>query len=115
MMNNMHLIIMRFDHMTSENNCNVKDDLVNQLIALNNKLNTLNPNWLHSEQARFGSAGTSREPLRRNQEASSEETRRHSLSCRPAPIFTTLPFLRCGSSQAIKNTSGSLASTLMTT
>ena len=38
--------------MTSENKCNVKDDLVNQLIALNNKLNTLSPALLHSEQAR---------------------------------------------------------------
>ena len=38
--------------MTSGNKCNVKDDLVNQLIALNNKLNTLSPALLHSEQAR---------------------------------------------------------------
>jgi hypothetical protein len=38
--------------MTSGNNCHVKDDLVNQLIALNNKLNTLSPTLLHSEQAR---------------------------------------------------------------
>jgi hypothetical protein len=38
--------------MTSRNKCNVKDDLVNQLIALNNKLNTLSPALLHSEQAR---------------------------------------------------------------
>ena len=30
----------------------MKDDLVNLLIALNNKLNTLSPSWLHSEQAR---------------------------------------------------------------
>ena len=51
-MNDMHLMIMRFDHMTSRNKCNVKDDLVNQLIALNNKLNTLSPALLHSEQAR---------------------------------------------------------------
>jgi len=38
--------------MTSENKCKVKDDLVNQLIALNNKLNTLSPALLHSQQAR---------------------------------------------------------------
>jgi hypothetical protein len=38
--------------MTPGNNCNVKDDLVNQLIALNNKLNTLSPALLRSEQAR---------------------------------------------------------------
>jgi hypothetical protein len=38
--------------MTWGNKCDVKDDLVNQLIALNNKLNTLSPALLHSEQAR---------------------------------------------------------------
>jgi hypothetical protein len=38
--------------MTSGNKCKVKDDLVNQLIALNNKLNTLSPAWLRSQQAR---------------------------------------------------------------
>ena len=38
--------------MTSGNKCKVKDDLVNQLIALNNKLNTLSPSFLHSQQAR---------------------------------------------------------------
>ena len=45
-------MIMRVDHMTSGNKCKVKDDLVNQLTALNNKLNTLSPSLLHSEQAR---------------------------------------------------------------
>ena len=30
----------------------MKDNLVNQLIALNNKVNTLSPGLLHSEQAR---------------------------------------------------------------
>lgn len=43
---------MRFDHMESGKNCTVKDDLVNQLIALNNKLNTLSPALLQSQQAR---------------------------------------------------------------
>ena len=38
--------------MTSADNCKVKDDLVNQLIALNNKLNTLSTELLHSAQAR---------------------------------------------------------------
>jgi hypothetical protein len=38
--------------MTSGNKCKVKDELVNQLIALNDKLNTLSPALLHSEQAR---------------------------------------------------------------
>ena len=51
-MNITHLRYMRFDRMTSGNKCKVKDDLVNQLIALNNKLNTLSPALLHSEQAR---------------------------------------------------------------
>ena len=43
---------MKVDHMPSVSKCSVKDDLVNQLIALNNKLNTLSPALLHSEQAR---------------------------------------------------------------
>jgi hypothetical protein len=38
--------------MISGNKCKVKDTLVNQLTALNNKLNTLSPTLLHSEQAR---------------------------------------------------------------
>jgi hypothetical protein len=38
--------------MTPGNKCKVKDGLVNQLIALNNKVNTLSPALLHSEQAR---------------------------------------------------------------
>jgi hypothetical protein len=38
--------------MASEPSCKVKDDLVNQLIALNGKLNTLSPSLLRSEQAR---------------------------------------------------------------
>ena len=45
-------MIKRINHMMTRNKCNVKDDLVNQLIALNNKLNTLSPALLHSEQAR---------------------------------------------------------------
>jgi hypothetical protein len=38
--------------MTSGSKCKLKDDLVNQLIALNSNLNTLSPAWLHSQQAR---------------------------------------------------------------
>lgn len=38
--------------MASENMCKVKDDLVNQLIVLNNKLNTLSTSFLHSQHAR---------------------------------------------------------------
>ena len=42
---------MRLD-MTSGKNCKVKDNLVNQLILLNNKLNSLNPSHVHDEKAR---------------------------------------------------------------
>jgi hypothetical protein len=38
--------------MTSQIKCNVKDDLVNLLTALNDELNTLSPSWLYGEQAR---------------------------------------------------------------
>jgi hypothetical protein len=38
--------------MASGKKCKVKDNLVNQLIALNDKLNTLSPDLLHTEQAR---------------------------------------------------------------
>jgi len=38
--------------MTLANKCKVKDGLVNQLIALNNKVNALSPDLLHSEQER---------------------------------------------------------------
>lgn len=38
--------------MTSRKKCKVKDDLVNQLIALNKKVDLLSPDLLHSEQAR---------------------------------------------------------------
>ena len=44
-------MIQRLD-MTSGKKCKVEDDLVNQLIALNNKVNTLSPHLLRSEQAR---------------------------------------------------------------
>jgi hypothetical protein len=37
--------------MTAEITCKVKDALVQELLALNNKLNTLSPDLLHSEEA----------------------------------------------------------------
>jgi hypothetical protein len=43
---------MGLDRATSGNKCKVKDDLVSQLNALNNKLNTLSTAFLHSRQAR---------------------------------------------------------------
>jgi hypothetical protein len=48
----MHPTVMRLDRMASVIKCKVKDDLVNQLIALNNRLNTLSPALLHSQEAR---------------------------------------------------------------
>ena len=44
--------IKGFNDMASVNKCKVEDNLVNQLIAWNNNLNTLSPAWLHSQQAR---------------------------------------------------------------
>lgn len=38
--------------MTSGNKCKVKDDLVNQLIALNNKVNTLSPALIEQKTER---------------------------------------------------------------
>jgi hypothetical protein len=38
--------------MTSGQKCAVKDNLVNQLILLNDKLNALNPGWERNEKAR---------------------------------------------------------------
>ena len=38
--------------MASRNKCKLKDDLLNRLMTLNNKLNILSTSWLHSEQAR---------------------------------------------------------------
>lgn len=38
--------------MSSGNKCKVKDDLVNRLIALNNKVNTLSPTFLPGQDAR---------------------------------------------------------------
>jgi hypothetical protein len=37
---------------TSSKSCKVKDALVKQLIALNDKLNTLSPGLVHGDQAR---------------------------------------------------------------
>ena len=45
-------VTYELNHMASTNKCKVKDSLVNRLIALNNKANTLSPALLHSEKAR---------------------------------------------------------------
>lgn len=39
--------------MKTGNRCEVQDDLISELTALSNKLNTLSPNWVHDEQKRM--------------------------------------------------------------
>ena len=73
--------------MTSENQCKVKDDLVNQLIALNDKLNTLSPALLHSEQAR--------QEVQQQRENLYVEIKRHRAKGhegKPCPAVQRLPF-----------------------
>jgi len=86
-MNDMDLMIIRIDHMTWTNKCNVKDDLVNQLIALNNKLNTLSPALLHSEQARA--------EVQERRESLYVEIKRHRAKGhkgKPCPAVQRLPY-----------------------
>ncbi len=83
----MHLIMLRLDHMTSGTQCQVKDDLVNQLIALNNKLNTLSPALLHTEQAR--------EKVQQQRENLYVEIKRHRAKGhggKPCPAAQRFPF-----------------------
>jgi hypothetical protein len=73
--------------MTSGNECQVKDDLVNQLIALNNKLNTLSPALLHGEQAR--------EEVQQQRENLYVEIKRHRAKGhqgKPCPAAQRFPF-----------------------
>ena len=73
--------------MTSGNQCQVKDDLVNQLIALNNKLNTLSPALLHSEQARA--------EVQERRESLYVDIKRHSAKGhegKPCPAAKRLPY-----------------------
>ena len=75
--------------MTSANQCPVKDDLVNQLIALNDKLNTLSPALLHSEQAR--------EEVQQQRENLYVEIKRHRAKGhqgKPCPAVRHFPFRR---------------------
>jgi hypothetical protein len=72
--------------MTSENQCQIKDDLVNQLIALNNKLNTLSPASLRSDQAR--------EEVQQQREKLYVEIKRHRAKGhegKPCPAVQRLP------------------------
>ena len=73
--------------MTSGNKCKVKDDLVNQLIALNNNLNTLCPAWLHSQQAR--------EAVQERRESLYVEIKRHRAKGhegKPCPAAQRVPY-----------------------
>ncbi len=75
--------------MTSVNQCQVKDGLVNQLIALNDKLNTLSPALLHSEQAR--------EEVQQQRENLYVEIKRHRAKGhqgKPCPAGQHFPFRR---------------------
>ena len=74
--------------MTSGKKCKVKDNLVNQLIALNNKLNTLSPDLLHSEQARA--------EVQEKRESLYVEIKRHRAKGhegKPCPAVQRFPFL----------------------
>ena len=73
--------------MTSGINCKVKDDLVNQLIALNDKLNTLSPALLHSQQART--------EVQERRESLYAEIKRHRAKGhegKPCPAAQRLPY-----------------------
>jgi hypothetical protein len=73
--------------MTSGNKCKVKDDLVNQLTALNNKLNTLSPSLLRSEQARA--------EVQERRESLYVEIKRHRAkghAGKPCPAAQRLPY-----------------------
>jgi hypothetical protein len=78
---------MSLDRMASGNKCKVKDDLVNQVIALNNKLNTLSPAFLHAEQARA--------EVQERRETLYVEIKRHRAKGhegRPCPAAQHLPY-----------------------
>jgi hypothetical protein len=49
--------------------CRVEDDLVRELATLSDKLNTLNPNWVRSEEAR--------EKIQQRRETLQVEIKRH--------------------------------------
>ena len=73
--------------MTSGKKCKEKDDLVNQLIALNNKLNTLSPALLHSAQARA--------EVQERRESLYVEIKRHRAKGhegKPCPAVQHLPY-----------------------
>jgi hypothetical protein len=73
--------------MTSGNQCQVKDDLVNLLIALNDKLNTLSPALLHSAQAR-----EEVQQQRENLYIEIKRQRAKGHQSKPCPAVQRLPF-----------------------
>ena len=60
-------------------NCQVKDELVSQLVALNNKLNLLSPDLLYGDEER--AEVQQRELIRRDQASQGERTRRQTVPC----------------------------------
>jgi len=68
--------------------CKLKDGLVNQLIALNNKLNTLSVAWLHSPQARAQVQGRRQELYA---EIKLHGARRHNGKPCPARLYHAGP------------------------
>jgi hypothetical protein len=73
--------------MTPGKKCKVKDNLVDQLIALNNKLNTLSPGLSHSEQERAA--------VQEKRESLYSELKRHRAkghAGRPCPAVQRLPW-----------------------
>jgi hypothetical protein len=72
--------------MASGNKCKVKDDLVNEIIGLNSKLNTLSPTFLHSQQGRAA--------VQERRESLYVEIKRHRAKGhegRPCPAVQRLP------------------------
>jgi len=59
-------------------NCQVKDELVSQLVAFNNKLNLLSPDLVHGDEER-AEVQQQRENLRRDQAPQGEGTRRQTV------------------------------------
>ena len=67
--------------MALANKCKIKDRLVNRLIALNNKLNTLSPALLRGEQARAEVQELRQELYVDIKAPQGERTQRQTLSC----------------------------------
>jgi hypothetical protein len=78
---------MRLNRKASGIKCKVKDALVNQLIVLSSKLDTLSPALLHSEQARA--------EVQESRESLYLEIKRHRAKGhdgKPCPAVQHLPY-----------------------